>query len=280
MRVNISDVRDAAQPARTSSAARTSSSTSPARRATSTRWTTRSPTSRSTAAPSSRSSRRAAHHNPELQIVFASTRQIYGRPQIPPGRREAPARPGRRQRHQQDGRRVVPPPLRATSTGCRVSVLRLTNTYGPRMRVKDARQTFLGIWIRLAARRARSSTSSATGRSGATSPTSTTPCARSCLAAASTRRVGRGLQPRRREVRQPARARRAASSAGRGAAAYRLVPFPRRPQGDRHRRLLRRLHASSARELGWRPVGRRSRTGSRATLDYYRAHGAEYWETA
>src|SRR3990170_4363444 len=27
--------------------------------------------------------------------------------------------------------------------------LRLTNTYGPRMRVKDARQTFLGIWIRL-----------------------------------------------------------------------------------------------------------------------------------
>ena len=27
-------------------------------------------------------------------------------------------------------------------------VLRLTNTYGPRLRVKDARQTFLGIWIR------------------------------------------------------------------------------------------------------------------------------------
>ena len=26
--------------------------------------------------------------------------------------------------------------------------LRLTNTYGPRMRVKDARQTFLGIWVR------------------------------------------------------------------------------------------------------------------------------------
>src|SRR5947207_15859524 len=30
--------------------------------------------------------------------------------------------------------------------GC---ALRLTNTYGPRMRVKDARQTFLGLWIRL-----------------------------------------------------------------------------------------------------------------------------------
>jgi nucleoside-diphosphate-sugar epimerase len=33
--------------------------------------------------------------------------------------------------------------------GIRTSVLRLTNTYGPRMRVRDSRQTFLGIWIRL-----------------------------------------------------------------------------------------------------------------------------------
>lgn len=32
--------------------------------------------------------------------------------------------------------------------GIRASVLRLTNTYGPGMRVKDARQTFLGIWVR------------------------------------------------------------------------------------------------------------------------------------
>ena len=33
--------------------------------------------------------------------------------------------------------------------GLRVSALRLTNTYGPRMRVKDARQTFLGYWLRM-----------------------------------------------------------------------------------------------------------------------------------
>jgi len=32
--------------------------------------------------------------------------------------------------------------------GIAATSLRLTNTYGPRMRVKDARQTFLGIWIR------------------------------------------------------------------------------------------------------------------------------------
>jgi UDP-glucose 4-epimerase len=32
--------------------------------------------------------------------------------------------------------------------GIRSTVLRLTNTYGPHMRIRDARQTFLGIWIR------------------------------------------------------------------------------------------------------------------------------------
>ncbi|SVD16958.1 uncharacterized protein METZ01_LOCUS369812, partial [marine metagenome] len=31
--------------------------------------------------------------------------------------------------------------------GIETSILRLTNTYGPGMRVKDARQTFVGIWI-------------------------------------------------------------------------------------------------------------------------------------
>ena len=52
------------------------------------------------------------HHNPDVKIVFASTRQIYGRPALSPGRRGPPHHPGRRQRHQQDGGRVVPPPLR------------------------------------------------------------------------------------------------------------------------------------------------------------------------
>ena len=33
--------------------------------------------------------------------------------------------------------------------GIRASALRLTNTYGPRMRIKDDRQTFLGVWIKL-----------------------------------------------------------------------------------------------------------------------------------
>ena len=32
--------------------------------------------------------------------------------------------------------------------GLSTSILRLTNTIGPRMRIRDARQTFLGVWVR------------------------------------------------------------------------------------------------------------------------------------
>src|SRR6185312_14159388 len=32
--------------------------------------------------------------------------------------------------------------------GLKATSLRLTNTYGPRMRIKDARQTFVGVWLR------------------------------------------------------------------------------------------------------------------------------------
>ena len=86
--------------------------------------------------------------NPAVKIVFASTRQIYGAPGVPAGGREASAPPGGRERHQQDGRRVVPHPLQQRARRCAPCALRLTNTIGPRMRVKDARQTFVGVWVR------------------------------------------------------------------------------------------------------------------------------------
>jgi UDP-glucose 4-epimerase len=87
------------------------------------------------------------HTNPRAKIVFTSTRQVYGRPQYLPV----------------DERHPVQPPdvnginklageqyhlLYQTVYGVRACVLRLTNTFGPGMRVKDARQTFIGIWIR------------------------------------------------------------------------------------------------------------------------------------
>ncbi len=51
-------------------------------------------------------------HNPGVRIVFAGTRQVYGRPRIAARVGGAPDRPGRRQRDPQARRGVVPPALR------------------------------------------------------------------------------------------------------------------------------------------------------------------------
>ena len=86
-------------------------------------------------------------YNPDIRIVFASTRQIYGKPKYLPVDEKHPLHPvdvnginkiAGEQYHI----------LYQEVYGIASSVLRLTNTYGQRMRIKDARQTFLGIWIR------------------------------------------------------------------------------------------------------------------------------------
>ena len=86
-------------------------------------------------------------NNPQIKIVYASTRQIYGKPDYLPV----------------DEKHLLHPTdvnginkmagewyhiLYNNVYGVRAVSLRLTNTYGPRMRVQDARQTFLGIWIK------------------------------------------------------------------------------------------------------------------------------------
>jgi UDP-glucose 4-epimerase len=86
-------------------------------------------------------------YNPGLKIVFASTRQIYGKPEYLPVNESHPLHPvDVNGIHKMAGECYHL--LYHTVYGIRSCVLRLTNTYGPRMRVKDARQTFLGIWIR------------------------------------------------------------------------------------------------------------------------------------
>lgn len=86
-------------------------------------------------------------HNPGIRIVFASTRQIYGRPDYLPVDEKHPLRPV-----DVNGINKIAGEsfhlLYARVHGLRASALRLTNTIGPRMRVKDARQTFVGVWIR------------------------------------------------------------------------------------------------------------------------------------
>jgi UDP-glucose 4-epimerase len=84
---------------------------------------------------------------PDAVVVHASTRQFYGRPQRLPVDENHP---------------VAPPDANGVSKfageqywmlehrvqGRPVVSLRLTNCYGPRLRIRDARQTFLGVWIR------------------------------------------------------------------------------------------------------------------------------------
>ncbi len=84
---------------------------------------------------------------PQASVVHASTRQFYGRPLRLPVDELHP---------------VQPPDANGVSKwageqywlleqrvlGRPVVSLRLTNCYGPRLRIRDARQTFLGIWIR------------------------------------------------------------------------------------------------------------------------------------
>ena len=86
-------------------------------------------------------------HNPEIRIVFASTRQIYGKPQYLPVDEKHPSHPvdiNGVNKMAGEWYHIVYNDV----YGIPASVLRLTNTYGPRMRIKDARQTFLGLWIR------------------------------------------------------------------------------------------------------------------------------------
>jgi UDP-glucose 4-epimerase len=85
--------------------------------------------------------------NPGIAIVHAGTRQIYGRPEYLPVD----------ERH-----RLRPVDVNGVNKmageayhllfcdvyGTRTRSLRLTNIYGPGMRIKDARQTFVGIWLR------------------------------------------------------------------------------------------------------------------------------------
>lgn len=86
-------------------------------------------------------------HNPAIRIVFASTRQIYGRPDYLPVDENHPLRPV-----DVNGINKIAGEsfhlLYSRVHGIAATALRLTNTIGPRMRIKDARQTFVGIWIR------------------------------------------------------------------------------------------------------------------------------------
>jgi UDP-glucose 4-epimerase len=84
---------------------------------------------------------------PKATVVHASTRQFYGKPLRLPVDESHPVNPPDAngvskfagEQYWLLEQRVLHRP---------VVSLRLTNCYGPRLRIRDARQTFLGIWIR------------------------------------------------------------------------------------------------------------------------------------
>jgi UDP-glucose 4-epimerase len=86
-------------------------------------------------------------HNPDVKVVYGSTRQIYGAPDYLPVDERHPIRPV-----DVNGINKMAGEwyhlLYSNVYHLPACALRLTNTYGPRMRIKDARQTFLGWWIR------------------------------------------------------------------------------------------------------------------------------------
>ena len=213
------------------------------------------------------------HENPAVKIVFASTRQIYGRPQRLPVDESHP---------------IVPVDVNGVNKtagewfhllygdvyGLRTTALRLTNTYGPRMRVRDARQTFLGIWLKLALEGGEILVfGDGAQRRDLTYVDDAV--AAFLLAAASDETNGRVYNlGGERDLSLLELAELVVSSAGSGV--VKVVPFPE----DRKSIDIGDFYADWAaieRDLGWRPTYA-VETGLQRTLDFYREHGEHYWD--
>jgi UDP-glucose 4-epimerase len=211
-------------------------------------------------------------HNPGLRVVFAGTRQIYGRPRYLPVDEDHPIDP------------VDVNGINKTAGewyhllygrvhGLRVTVLRLTNTYGPRMRVRDARQTFLGLWIRQAL--AGEELLIFGDGSQRRDFTYVDDAVRAlCLAAASPAALGQvfnvGGQGYASLLEIAGLVVRIA-----GSGSFRVVPFPE----DRLAIDIGDYYADDRKlrtRLDWRPeVGLEEGLGE--TIDFYRNHGEAYW---
>ena len=89
------------------------------------------------------------HHNPDAKVIYASTRQIYGRPDFLPVTEQHLVRPtdvNGINKAAGEYYHVV----YNNVFGVRACALRLTNVYGPRQLVKHNRQGFIAWFIRLA----------------------------------------------------------------------------------------------------------------------------------
>ena len=86
-------------------------------------------------------------HNPNARIVYTSTRQVYGTPQTLPVKEDHPVLPidvnGINKLAAEYYHLLYHRVYNVKST-----VLRLTNTYGPRLQIQNDRQGFIGVFLK------------------------------------------------------------------------------------------------------------------------------------
>jgi UDP-glucose 4-epimerase len=85
--------------------------------------------------------------NPQVKIIYASTRQVYGRPRYIPVDENHPLEPV-----DYNGVSKLAGEMYHLTChrvyGMRATCLRLTNVYGPRMRLKDGALPFIAVWFK------------------------------------------------------------------------------------------------------------------------------------
>jgi dTDP-glucose 4,6-dehydratase/UDP-glucose 4-epimerase len=211
--------------------------------------------------------------NPTARVVFASTRQLYGKPDFLPVTEDHPIRPV-----DVNGINKLAGEwyhlLYQNVYGIPACALRLTNTYGPGMRVKDARQTFLGIWIKQAL---SGETIKVFGDGQQLRDFNYISDAVEALLLAGTspKAEGRVFNLGNKQVISLEKLAQLVCDAVPGAR-YEIIPFP----ADRKKIDIGDYYADTTliqQELNWEPLVL-LQEGINLTLDYYRQHSAEYWD--
>ncbi|MDZ7334438.1 MAG: NAD-dependent epimerase/dehydratase family protein [candidate division KSB1 bacterium] len=212
------------------------------------------------------------HFNPEIRIVFASTRQIYGRAKYLPVDENHPLDPPDVNGiNKLAGERYHT--LYSKVYGLHCSVLRLTNVYGPRQLMKHDRQGFIGWFIRQIVRGERIKIFG-TGEQKRDLVFVDDVVDALLRAACSNNANGKiynigGAEPI--SLKKLVELMIEINGGGK----YELVPFP-----DERKKIdigdFYTDYKKIANDLGWKPTVL-LREGLKRTIEYYRQHGEYYW---